>query len=731
VRIAGLSPFGLGYQKPHHYLEMFRVLWENRDNLPYAWRILNHGVCDGCSLGPRGLRDDTLDGVHLCLTRLRLLRLNTMPAAPESAFRDVAALQSMDRVKLAKLGRLAWPMVRGHREKGFHRVTWDEALDLISSRLRAIDPSRLAFYTTSRGLTNEVYYVAQKLARLLGTNHIDNAARLCHAASSTALKSTLGVGASTVSYTDWLGTDLLVLLGSNLANNQPVSMKYLYTAKQNGARIVVVNPYREPALERYWIPSIPKSALFGTRLMDDYFPVRVGGDVAFLNGVLKWLIEWNAIDVEFIRSHTVGWNELVSTLAGQNWPDLERLSGTSRDHMRRFARIYADAGSAIFIWSMGLTQHKHGVDNVKAVVNAALARGMIGRANCGVVPIRGHSGVQGGAECGAVPDQFPGGVPVNPENAERWSKIWGAPVPASKGMSCGAMLDAAVEGLLDLFYIVGGNFLDTMPEPRHIREALAAVPCRVHQDIHINHSMLADSQEVTILLPAKTRYEQPGGGSQTSTERRIRYSPYIPGPQVGETRAEWEILAEIGRRALSGPARDAIDFTSADQIRQEMDRVMPIYHGIASLKAEGESLQYGGARLLEDGVCPNMPDGRARFSAVVPPELDSHTFALATRRGAQFNSIVFRDHDALTGAHRDEVFIGHQDADRLNLASGESVLLESPLGAVRARVRIEAVHPGTLQMCWPEANALIDRHYDPASGEPDYNANVTIRKLIS
>jgi anaerobic selenocysteine-containing dehydrogenase len=126
-----------------------------------------------------------------------------------------------------------------------------------------------------------------------------------------------------------------------------------------------------------------------------------------------------------------------------------------------------------------------------------------------------------------------------------------------------------------------------------------------------------------------------------------------------------------------------------------------------------------------------MPDGRARFSALVPPDLDSRTFALATRRGAQFNSIVFRDHDALTGARRDEVFISDEDARRLGLAPGENVLLESPLGAIRARIRIEAVHPGTLQMYWPEANALIDRHYDPAGGEPDYNANVTIRKLIS
>src|SRR5262249_31616668 len=153
--------------------------------------------------------------------------------------------------------------------------------DVAAKYLRDIVPSRFALYTTSRGLTNETYYVAGKFARLLGTNSVDNAARLCHAASTTALKQTVGIGASTCSYRDWINTDLIVLAGANIANNQPVSTKYLYYAKQKNARIVVVNPYREPGLERYWVPSITKSALFGTRLMDDFFPIAVGGDVGF------------------------------------------------------------------------------------------------------------------------------------------------------------------------------------------------------------------------------------------------------------------------------------------------------------------------------------------------------------------------------------------------------------------------------------------------------------------
>ncbi len=726
MKIVSLSPFGLGHQKPHHYYEMLRVLWENRDNLPYAWRVLSQGVCDGCSLGPRGLKDDTLDGSHVCLTRLRLLRLNTMPAAREDAFADIARLHKMSGVELRKLGRLPYPMLREGGEDGFRRIGWDAALDRIAANLKKTDPHRMAFFTTSRGLTNEVYYVAQKLARLAGTNNIDNAARLCHAASTVALKQTVGVGASTVSYSDWIGTDLFIALGTNIANNQPVAMKYLYHAKKAGTRIVVVNPYREPGLDRYWIPSIPMSALFGTRFTDEFFRVGIGGDAAFLNGALKFLIEWNAIDRQFIEDHTEGWAETKRVLDEQRWPDLEAASGTTRAEMERFAKLYAGVKTAVFCWSMGLTQHKHGVDNVKAVVNLALARGMIGREKAGLVPIRGHSGVQGGGECGSAPDVFPGGAPVNEENARRFSNHWGADVPSWKGMHCGAMLEAAVDGALDVFYVIGGNFIETMPEPLRMGDALRRVGLRVHQDIHFNTSMLPDSGEATILLPAKTRYEQEGGGTQTSTERRIRYSPHVPGHNIGEAREEWRILTELGRR-LNLPIR----CESAEAIREEMDRVMPLYRGIVQLKAQGQSFQYGGARLLEGGICSNMPGGKARFAAIVPPNLPkpAGTFSLATRRGTQFNSIILKEHDALTGSGRDELFMNAEDATSLNVVQGDRVMVESELGSMRAIVRIEDVQRGSVQAHWPEANVLITRHYQDQCGVPDYNAQVTIRKI--
>ncbi len=284
---------------------MAKVAWENRDQLPFAWRILSDGVCDGCALGTSGLSDWTLDGTHLCMVRLELMRLNTAPALDPRLLTDVSTLASPTSKDLRDARAAAGADAAPARRAGLSPSSWDEALRSRSPRSCA--PSirqRVAFYLTSRGITNEVYYAAQKAARFLGTNHVDNSARLCHAASTAGMKATLGYGASTCSYRDWLHADLIVFFGSNVANNQPVTTKYLHHAKKNGAQIAVVNPYREPGLERYWVPSIATSAVFGTALADHWFDVHTGGDLAFLIGVLRALIEHGGVDEAFVRERT-------------------------------------------------------------------------------------------------------------------------------------------------------------------------------------------------------------------------------------------------------------------------------------------------------------------------------------------------------------------------------------------------------------------------------------------
>ena len=296
-----MKPFGAGENKPNNYRSIIDAIGENKDNLGYAWRILNHGVCDGCALGTAGMRDWTLDQVHLCNVRLRLLRLNTAPALDGAVLRDVGNLKAKKSTELHNLGRLPYPMLRRRGEAGFTRVPWDEALDLVASRLRATTAERLAVYMTSRGQPNENYYAAQKAVRALGTNSIDSAARLCHSPSTAALKDAIGVAATTCSYTDLIGTDLVVFIGSNVAQNQPVMMKYLYHARKTGTKVAVVNPYREPAMEHYWVPSNMESAVFGTKMTDRFFQVTVGGDIAFLNGALKYMTERGWVDTSFHR----------------------------------------------------------------------------------------------------------------------------------------------------------------------------------------------------------------------------------------------------------------------------------------------------------------------------------------------------------------------------------------------------------------------------------------------
>ncbi|MBX3732102.1 MAG: molybdopterin-dependent oxidoreductase [Verrucomicrobiae bacterium] len=745
---------------------MLRIAWRNRDNLPYAWKVLSRGVCDGCALGVAGLHDWTIDGVHLCMTRLNLLRLNTMPALDPAMLSDLTALQSRlhreprtvpgqcrtvasgdalsgwDNAQLRELGRLGHPMLRERGDPGFRRISWEEANRRMAHRLRGADPRRMAFFVTARGVTNEVYYVAQKVARFLGTNHVDNAARLCHAPSTGAMKHALGYAASTCSYSDWYGTDLIIFFGSNPANDQPVTTKYLHEARRLGTRVVMVNPYLEPGMKRYWVPSAAGSALFGTGLVDWWFPVAQGGDIAFLYGVLKALIASDGIATGFIRDHTEGWEALRAACDALRIEDLEAASGLSREAMEEFATLLRGATNAVLVWSMGITQHASGGDGVSMVLNLGLARGYVGRPKNGLMPIRGHSSVQGGAEMGCYSTALPGGQPITAANCAGLSAAYGFPVPDWDGMTAVDMVEACGRGELDVFYCVGGNFLRTLPEPDAVARALSRVPFRVHQDIVLTDQMFLEPGEEVLLLPAKTRYEQDGGGIETTTERRVAFSPEIP-RQVGEARAEWRILRDAA--AAAWPERAGmLGCDSGQAIREEISRVVPFYAGCERLTRTGDAVQWGGARLCDDGRFAT-PDGRAHFKAVAVPPRERWTlrsgpaaaqpgapqglgeFRVSTRRGKQFNTLIYDGVDPLTGAPRDAVFINPEDARALHLAAGDRVVLENQTGRFEGVVFPVPIARGNLQVHWPEGNGIIPRgRVDAVGGVPDYNAVVRV-----
>ncbi|MEH2079439.1 MAG: FdhF/YdeP family oxidoreductase [Nostoc sp.] len=726
---ASWKPFGIGEQYPNNYWEVFRAIWLSRDKLPYTWNILNKGVCDGCALGTTGMKDWTLDGIHLCNVRLRLLRMNTMPAFDPVLLADVSQLQKQKSAQLRNLGRLPYPMIRQRGEKGFRRVSWDEALGVISDRIRATTPDCLSFYVTSRGTVNETYYATQKAVRAMGSNNIDNAARICHSPSTAGLKASLGAGATTCSYKDWIGTDLLVFIGSNVANNQPVTVKYLHYAKKAGTKIVVINTYREPGMERYWVPSIIESAVFGTKFVEDFFLINMGGDIAFLNGTIKHIIANNWVDQSFIDLYTVGFTELKASLENQSWEELERLSGTSCEEMYAFAKMVKEADKAVFVWSMGITQHECGEDNVRSIINLALTKGFVGREGCGLMPIRGHSGVQGGAEMGCYATVFPGGKSITSENAAQLSQHWGFEVPTSKGLIAPEMIHAAHQGDLDVLFSVGGNFLEVLPEPDYVEVALKQIPLRVHIDIVLSSQMLVEPAETVVLLPATTRYEIPGGVTETNTERRVIFSPEIPGPRIGEARPEWEVFLELARRVKPDLA-DKLTFADTATIRQEIAQVVPQYAGIQHLQQAGDQFQYGGSHLCFGWNFPTA-DGKAHFGVLLPRqrELPEGYFLLATRRGKQFNSMVQERKDAITGAMREAVLMNATDAAQLGLKDRDRVILKNDLGELCCQVYIAPIQSGNLQVHWPEGNVLLDKSKRSLEGVPDYNAIVRLEKI--
>jgi predicted molibdopterin-dependent oxidoreductase YjgC len=343
------------------------------------------------------------------------------------------------------------------------------------------------------------------------------------------------------------------------------------------------------------------------------------------------------------------------------------------------------------------------------------------------MPIRGHSGVQGGAEMGAYATALPGGAPVDPEHAAALAEAWGFPVPDRPGLTAPEMVEAAGRGDLDVLWMSGGNFIDVMPDPHAVQAALGRVPLRVHQDVVVTRQMLVQGDDV-VLLPVSTRYEQEGGGTETTTERRIIFSPELP-RRVGEARSEWRLFADVVNRTRP-ELRAGFSWPSNADLRAEIARVVPLYAGIETLAEVGDQVQWGGRHLCAGGEFPT-PSGRGRFSALDPPvpDVPPGAFMVTTRRGKQFNSMVQGEVDPLTGAGRDAVLMDPADAESLGLAPGDRIVLRSATGSFEGTVTPARLPARSLQVHWPEGNVLIaagpDRR-EPASKVPDYNAMVTV-----
>jgi molybdopterin-dependent oxidoreductase alpha subunit len=589
-------PFGIAIpNKPRYYLQWWKAMWENRVNLPFARKILKHGLCDGCSLGPAGDRDDVALGSHLCSVRLRELKYHTADGIKSEDLGDVRPLQDAAPEELLKLGRIPTALVRVRDENGLKTIPWEEVLDEIAERFKKSDPRRTAWFAGARSLTNEGAFAFREVSRKLGSPNLDSTVRFGYGAAVGGIADVFGVAAPTSSFKDLLGSDLIVLWGVDPSETHPVLLKYLALAKEQGSRIASVDPQRHERLVKYWVPSLLESAAFGTRLLDDHYGVRKGGDIAFMNGVMKTLQERNGFDVNFLNQHATGQDEAVRKLRESGWKDLENGSGAPQAAMERFAGLYSSAKSAMFVFSSGLTRQRRALEAVRSLATLAAVRGMVGKKRCGLLPL-GQSGEQGAVDLGLV--------------------------PAEGGMTAPQMIKTAQEGKLEFLCTMSGNLFDAPVDQRVISAALRRINVRIHIGTHLDPSMVLPPADVVYILPSASREETPGGCTATSGERRVRFGPEIPGQRIREARPEWQIPIQIAQRIdLSNEER--FPWSDAKAVRAEIEKAVPFYKGIAGLQEEGKWIQWGGERLHEKGF-ESMPGGKCRLLVQDPPPVDSN-----------------------------------------------------------------------------------------------------------
>jgi molybdopterin-dependent oxidoreductase alpha subunit len=691
-------------------------------------RLRSRNACKTCALGMGGQRGGMVNEAghfpEVCKKSMQAqagdmagtLGEETLHATP------LSRLESLDSAGFERLGRLAFPIVAEPGDTHFRRIGWDTALQLAGERLRQAPPEQTFFYASGRS-SNEAAFLFQLVARAYGTANIHNCSYYCHAASGVALGQVYGSGTASVVLEDLSRADLALVIGANPASNHPRLITQLVKLRRRGGRVLVINPLRELGLERFRIPSDWRSMLFGSTVSDLYLQPHVGADIALLVALLKGVVERGGLDRSFVRSSTAGWQELEAELGRRGWDELTTACGVSREEIDRAVGLLLEARRGIFLWAMGLTHHAHGVDNVLALANLALARGWLGRPGTGLLPIRGHSNVQGVGSVGVTPR-------LRRAFAEKMEEVYGLPPSREEGQDTHASMVAAEEGRIRAAVLLGGNLLASNPDSDWAAAALRRIPFSLSITTKLNPGHVLGRGRSALVLPVLARDEEPQPTTQESMFNFVRLSEGGEPAVGGEIRSEVEVIASLAERILPPGRFDWSALRSHGHLRREIARVVPGFEALAEIDETHSEFQLSGRTFHEPRFA--TPDGKARFHVTPLPDFDPGpgAFRLMTLRSeGQFNSVVYEKEDLYRGnVRRDVVMMAAEDATRLGLEEGEPVVVETEAGRMEVVVALAPIRPGNLAMYYPEANVLVPRRLDERSKTPAFKSVVaTVR----
>jgi molybdopterin-dependent oxidoreductase alpha subunit len=688
--------------------------------------LRRRNACKTCALGMGGqlggMVNEAARFPEVCKKSVQAMAADLQGRVQPRFFDDFSLekLRGFSPRQLEEAGRLVEPVAAGPLDSCYRPVPWAEALERIAAAMRRATPERSFFYASGR-TSNEAGFLLQLLARSWGTNHVSNCSYYCHQASGVAMGDMIGSGTASVILEDLERCDLVLLMGANPASNHPRFMRALVGLRRRGGRVIVVNPLREVGLVRFKVPSDVRSLLGGSTIADLYVQPRIGGDVAFLSGVARAVIERGAVDGRFLEEHVEGWDAFRAHVSALPWPALESAAGVDRATMERVADLYAASRGTIFAWAMGITHHLRGVDNVRAIANLALLRGMVGGPGRGLLPLRGHSNVQGVGSMGVAPA-------LKPQFAARLADVLGVKPPPPGGLDTLACLEAAHGGRMGFAWCQGGNLYGASPDAAFASAALGRIDLVVYLSTTLNTGHVLGRGRETIILPVLPRDEEPQATTQESMFCYVRRSDGGP-PRHQGPRSEVEILAEVAESLMGrgGPV-DWRGMRDHARIRAAIAAVVPGYAPIGDLDRGGGEFVVEG-RTLHEPRFPT-PDGRARMRVVAlddskalrPDELRLMT----VRSEGQFNTVVYEEEDVYRGTRRrDVIMMNRGDIERLGLVAGGAVRVSSSAGSLAGvRVAVADVPAGNGVMYFPEANVLIGRQVDAESRTPAYKGCV-------
>jgi len=636
---------------------------------------------------------------------------------------SVAELAKLNDYEIGKKGRIAQPVYLPAGATHYQLISWKDAFKKIANKLNSLaSPDEAAFYTSGR-TSNEASFMYQLFVREFGTNNMPDCSNMCHESSGTALSEVIGIGKGTVTLNDFYKTDVIIIMGQNPGTNHPRMLTALEKAKNNGAKIIAINPLHEAGLTAFKDPQKVKGFLgISKKLADLYLQVKINGDIALLKAIEKLLLDaeretpGKVFDHDFIQNSTVGYNELIQQLEKQDPEQLAEQSGVPIEAIRVAAEMLMDKHRIIICWAMGITQQVNGVDTIKEIVNLTLLKGSIGKPGAGLCPVRGHSNVQGNRTM-LIWEK------LKETHAKKLKEVFGFEPPKENGLDTVESIKAMHEGKLKVLFAMGGNFLSATPDTNYTANGIRNLDMTVHISTKLNRSHLVHGKEA-LILPCFSRSDKDiinGVEQIVSCENSmgvVQLSKGVLKPISDQFLSETQIVCRLAKETLAN--RTKVDWekyeSNYDHIRDLIAKVIP------GCEDYNKRIRKPGGFYLpndpREGKFKTEKHGeKAAFSVVEVPEekLDADDYIMMSIRSHdQFNTTIYGLEDRYRGIHNERrvIFMNPKDIALGGFQSGEKVDLFNYGGGVARVARLFVIVPYNIPerntaTYYPETNVLV------------------------